>query len=69
LRHASYTARGTLNGELEMIMDYWTTFKAWYARPFDQGMTATQWFIFAGLLIVIMILWRLILSHIAEIAE
>jgi len=52
-----------------MIMDYWTTFKAWYARPFDQGMTATQWFIFAGLLIVIMILWRLILSHIAEIAE
>ena len=44
----------------------WENFKSWYARPYNEGMTATDWFFFAGLMIVIMILWRLILSHISE---
>lgn len=50
-------------------MTYWENFKTWYAKPFDEGMTATHWFLFVGLLLIIMILWRLILSHIAEFGE
>lgn len=38
--------------------------KAWYAKPFDVNMSTTDWFLFCGLVIVLMILWRIILAHI-----
>lgn len=38
--------------------------KAWYAKPFDTGMSASDWALFLGLVVVIMIGWRIILAHI-----
>lgn len=43
-------------------------FKAWLARPFDADMSAFQWFLFWGLLIIIAVAWKLILSSFEEIA-
>jgi hypothetical protein len=39
--------------------------KAW-RQPFSADMSAPEWFLFVGLLLVIMILWRIILRHILE---
>lgn len=44
----------------------WDKFKGWYADPFDGDMDVTDWFLFIGLVIVAMILWRIILAHILE---
>lgn len=41
-------------------------FKAWIKKPFAVDMDTPHWFLFLGLLIVIMILWRIILRHITE---
>lgn len=40
--------------------------KAWHADPFGSDMSATEWFLFIGLLIVCVILWRILLAHIIE---
>jgi hypothetical protein len=41
-------------------------FKAWLSRPFSPDMDALHWFLFLGLLIVLMGLWRVILVHVTE---
>lgn len=41
----------------------WDNVKSWYGQPFSEGMSATRWFLFFGLLIVIAGLWKIILSH------
>jgi len=38
-------------------------FKQWMKKPFDTDMDLVHWFLFAGLLIFIMALWRFILAH------
>jgi len=41
----------------------WEKFKTWAAHPFSVDMSAQEWFLFMGLLIVIMALWNIILIH------
>lgn len=44
-------------------------FKAFMAKPFKSDeMTAADWFWFLGLIIVILIAWKLIFRHIMEVA-
>jgi hypothetical protein len=38
------------------------SFKAWLAQPFAANMSAGQWFLFFGLLLVIAMLWHMILQ-------
>jgi hypothetical protein len=38
-------------------------FKEWIKEPYKTDMDAQHWFAFVGLLIMIMFLWRFILSH------
>jgi len=37
-----------------------------WRQPFRADMSATDWFMFIGLLLIIMIFWRIILRHITE---
>ena len=48
---------------------FWNTFKTWAQRPFSVDMTATEWFLFIGLLIVIVVLWNIILYRIVELVR
>lgn len=45
----------------------WNNFKAWLARPFAADMDALHWFFFLGLLIALMVGWRLVLNTIKEV--
>jgi len=47
----------------------WQDFKDWLASPFKSEMSALHWFYFLGLIIVLMVLWRIILRHIFETIE
>jgi hypothetical protein len=42
------------------------TFQDWLKQPFRLEMDALHWALFAGLMIVIIILWNRILSHMGE---
>lgn len=42
----------------------WQTFKSWYSQPFRSDMSAAEWFMFIGLLVIITLLWGIILRHI-----
>ena len=42
-------------------------FKAWLDHPFDSGMSYQRWFAFVGLLLVILIFWNIILSHMRDL--
>jgi len=39
--------------------------KTWQ-QPFSADMSAPDWFLFVGVLIIIMALWRIILRHLTE---
>ncbi len=39
-------------------------FKAWVRQPFSADMSALDWFLFMGLLILISALWQIIFAHI-----
>jgi hypothetical protein len=47
----------------------WDKFKAWASKPFSVDMTAGEWFLFIGLLIVIVALWNIILYRILELTK
>lgn len=47
----------------------WDKFKAWGQRPFSVDMTATEWFLFIGLLIVIIGLWNIVLYRITDLVR
>lgn len=38
-------------------------FKNFFSHPFSEDMSAGDWFLFIGLLLLILIAWHLILSH------
>lgn len=40
--------------------------KQTWRQPFRADMSAVDWFLFVGLFLIIMILWRIILNHITE---
>ena len=39
-------------------------FKTWAAQPFSVDMTAGEWFLFIGLIVLILGAWNLLLYHI-----
>lgn len=45
----------------------WENFQVFLSRPFSADMTALDWFLFLGMLIVIVIMWRVILQHFKEL--
>jgi len=47
----------------------WQDFKIWAAKPFSVDMTAGEWFLFVGLLLVIVVLWNIILFRITELVR
>jgi hypothetical protein len=47
----------------------WSKFKVWAGRPFSVDMTAGEWFLFIGLLIVIIGLWNIILFRITDLVR
>lgn len=44
-------------------------FSNWATRPFSVDMTAGEWFLFIGLLIVIIALWNIILFRITDLVR
>ena len=42
----------------------WDEFKSWVASPFSADMSALEWALFVGFLMVLMILWRYLFVHI-----
>lgn len=48
-------------------MSFGSTYKNWLKQPFSADMTATEWFLFIGLLFLIVGLWNLILYHLVSI--
>lgn len=48
-------------------MSSWSEeFKAWWKQPFSADMPPSHWFLFIGLLIVIIGLWNVLLFHLFE---
>jgi hypothetical protein len=41
-------------------------FKAWLAQPFSADMSALEWSLFIGFLIVLIVFWNLVLAHVLE---
>ena len=42
---------------------FWSDFKDWVAHPFSEDMPMLHWFYLIGMLIVFIVLWNIILSH------
>ena len=40
--------------------------KQTWKQPFRADMSSVDWFLFVGVLLIVMILWRIILRHITE---
>lgn len=47
----------------------WQDMKNFLGRPYHADMNALDWFLFLGLIIVLMVMWRIILKHIVETIE
>lgn len=48
----------------------WDDFKAFMSQPYrSEDMDAGDWFLFLGLILAIMVLWRVILLHIARLID
>lgn len=44
----------------------WDRFKTFMSEPFKSDMSALDWFLFIGLIIIIQIMWVIILRHVRE---
>jgi hypothetical protein len=51
-----------------MFSNWFAGLKTWYAQPYKTDMTATKWFMFVGLLLVILAVWKVIIYHLQEAA-
>lgn len=40
--------------------------KAFFNQPFNPGGTTLDWFLFLGLLIVLMTIWKIIIIHVTD---
>ena len=38
-------------------------FRDFFAKPFGDDMDVTDWFLFVGVLMVAVVIWKMILSH------
>ena len=46
-----------------------TSLKSWLARPFSSDMDTTHWFLFAGLVLVLLGIWGMVLRDIKGAIE
>lgn len=46
--------------------DFDAMVRKWWAQPFDASGSALQWFLFLGLIIIIIIAWNTILRFVLE---
>ena len=44
----------------------WENFKEFLDHPYKDGMDFIDWFLLIGLILVFLIIWNIILKHIAE---
>jgi hypothetical protein len=51
------------------MASFWDDFQQWYSQPFSADMPAKDWFLFIGLLMVIVILWSLVLKHLGDLVN
>lgn len=47
----------------------WAYFKDWIREPYKGDMTALEWVLFIGLLIIAIIGWRFVLAHLRGVAS
>lgn len=40
--------------------------KSWWDSPYQDNMSATRWFMFAGLMIVVGIIWSIIIKNLTD---
>lgn len=42
-------------------------FTAWWAQPYTPTMSATKWFLFLGLILLLLSVWKVITYHLMEV--
>lgn len=42
---------------------------SWIKKPFSEDMGVAQWFLFVGLILVVLTMWKIILRHIETALE
>lgn len=47
----------------------WSNFKGWLAEPFKQPMSALDWFLIVGLVLICAVVWSFVLKHVLETVE
>ncbi len=52
-----------------MLSDLWDDYLAFYKQPFSSDMSVTGWFLFLGLMLVLLFAWGLILGEFAAIVK
>lgn len=58
--------RRALFSECQNVTDFFNRFVQWVKRPYDNEMSAFDWFLFLGLVIVIIFAWRSILNKVLD---
>lgn len=51
-----------------MFSNWFAGLKTWYAEPYQPNMTATRWFLFVGMIILVLAIWKVIIYHLQEAA-
>jgi hypothetical protein len=52
-----------------MFADFWNDYLSFYKQPFKSDMSVSGWFLFVGLMIVLLFAWGLILAEFAAIVK
>lgn len=52
-----------------MLQNFWSDYKAFYAKPFTSDMNVTGWFLFVGLMLVILFAWGIVLGEFARLVR
>lgn len=58
--------RRALLSEAKTVSDFFTRFKEWVAKPYSDSMSALDWFLFVGLVLVIIVAWTSILNKVLD---
>ena len=46
----------------------WQGIKDWYNQPYTDNMNVMRWFLFFGMVIVLMAIWKVIIWHLQDAA-
>ncbi len=52
-----------------MLQDFWNDYLTFYKKPFSSDMSVSGWFLFIGLMIVLLTAWGIILAEFARIVR